>query len=104
MYMPDSFKLPLLSYSIVNHPWYSSYIIYILVLTLYLYLPWYNFRSGTEEDYSELTQLLQDIAEYERDVAEAQRNEKQLKKKKEEEEKRQAQEMRNQAMMTVSSK
>lgn len=71
---------------------------------VFIHLPWYNFRSGTEEDYSELTQLLQDIAEYERDVAEAQSNDKQQKKKKEAEEKRQAQEMRNQAMMTIGSK
>lgn len=80
------------------------------LVTCSLVCIWFHFehgvisRSGTEEDYSELTQLLQDIAEYQRDVLEAQIKEKKQKKRKEAEEKRQAEDMRTSAMMTMSSK
>lgn len=60
-------------------------------------------RSGTEEDYSELTVLLEDIASYQRDVIGALNREKEGKKKKEMEDKQQGEEMRKAAMETLSS-
>ena len=60
--------------------------------------------SGTEEEYDELTQLLEDIATYRRDVLTVLNNEKEAKKKKEEEDKKRAEEMRTAAMETLSSR
>lgn len=59
-------------------------------------------RSGTEEEYDELTQLLEDIFTYRRDVLAALSKEKEEKKKKELCEKKQAEDMRESAMETLS--
>lgn len=51
-------------------------------------------RSGTEVDYSELTQLLEDIAFHQRDIIAVLNKEKEGKKKKEMEDKQRGEEMR----------
>ena len=50
-------------------------------------------RSGTEEDYGELTQLLEDISTYRRDVLTALNKAKQEKKQKEQDDKAKGEEM-----------
>ena len=42
---------------------------------------YFSFRSGTEEEYGELNQLLESITSYRRDYAELRNNEKVLRKK-----------------------
>ena len=64
------------------------------------------FRSGTEEEYGELEQLLEDISSYMEDFAiqKAETKEKRdQKKRKEEEDKRKGLEMRRAAMEGLSS-
>ena len=64
-------------------------------------------RSGTEEDYGELTQLLEDIFTYRRDVLPVLNKEKQERQKQEkqkQEDKKQAEAMRKSAMETFSRK
>ena len=63
---------------------------------------WY--RSGTEEEYTELVQLLEDISSYRRDVEEALEKEKEKRKQKEINDKRTGVEMRKSAMETLSRK
>ncbi|CAB4023044.1 Hypothetical predicted protein [Paramuricea clavata] len=55
-------------------------------------------RSGTEEDYGELSQLLEDISTYRRDCIEAKQIQKERKMKKEEADRKQAEHIRNSAM------
>ena len=55
-----------------------------------------NYTSGTEEDYSELTQLLEDISMHMRDFEELKERDKD--EKKEAEDKSKAEEMRRAAM------
>ena len=58
-------------------------------------------RSGTEEEYSQLSQLLQDIATYRRDIEEHKaktEKEKEQKKMKEREDKKMGEEIRKKAM------
>ena len=55
------------------------------------------YRSGTEEEYTELSQLLQDIETYQRDVQN-------VKRKKEVDEKKIAEEMRASAMESLARK
>ena len=55
------------------------------------------YRSGTEEEYTELSQLLQDIETYQRDVQN-------VKRKKEVDEKKIAEEMRASAMESLAHK
>ena len=55
-------------------------------------------RSGTEEDYGELSQLLEDISTYRRDCVEAKQIEKEKKMRKEEADRKQAEHIRNSAM------
>ena len=62
------------------------------------------YRSGTEEEYDELSQMLEDIASYQRNVSAVLNQEKKEKKKKELEDKKNAEVMRNSAMETMSSK
>jgi hypothetical protein len=61
-------------------------------------------RSGTEEDYSELSQLLEDISTYRRDCIEAKQIEKERKLKKEEADRKQAEHIRNSALGNLGSK
>lgn len=64
-------------------------------------------RSGSEEEYSELNQLLEDIATYRRDMHELktkQTEEKEQKKRKEMEDKKKGLEMRQAAIEGMSSK
>ena len=57
-----------------------------------------NYRSGTEEEYDELSQLLEDISSYMRDFEELK-----AKKKKEADDKRKAEDMRRAAMEGMAS-
>ncbi|XP_068739798.1 uncharacterized protein [Montipora capricornis] len=64
-------------------------------------------KSGTEEEYSELSQLLQDISTYRRDMEENKAKtakEKEQKKKKEREDKKMGEEIRKKAMEGLASK
>ena len=71
-----------------------------LVITL-IGMP--NYRSGTEEEYCELTQLLEDISTYMRDFEEVKERDKNVKKKKEAEDKSKAEEIRRAAMEGMAS-
>ena len=71
--------------------------------SLFLFADLCNCRSGTEEDYSELTQLLEDIYTFKQDL-QATLNEEKEAKKKELDDKRRAEEMRNSAMETMARK
>ena len=62
-----------------------------------------NYRSGTEEEYCELAQLLEDISTYMGDFEEVKERDKNVKKKKEAEDKRKAEEMRRAAMEGLAS-
>lgn len=57
-----------------------------------------------EEEYSELTQLLEDISTYQKDVREAQLKEKEEKRQKLIDERQKTEEMRRSAMETISCK
>ena len=61
-------------------------------------------RSGTEEEYDELSQLLEDIYTLRKDAEETQKKEKENKKRKEKEDKRKAAEMRDAALLSLGSK
>ena len=61
------------------------------------------FRSGTEEEYDELSQLLDGIISFRRDFAEQKEMEKELKKKKEEDDRNKAEIMKNAAMARMAS-
>ena len=61
-------------------------------------------RSGTEEDYTELMQLLEDIQQYNQDFALAKAEEMKTATQKRNEEKRKGEEMRKAAMEGMSSK
>ena len=61
-------------------------------------------RSGTEEEYDELSQLLEDIYTVRKDAEETQKKEKENKKQKEKEDKRKAAEMRDAALLSLGSK
>ena len=61
-------------------------------------------RSGTEEEYDELSQLLEDIYTFRKDAEETQKKEKENKKQKEKEDKRKATEMRDAALLSLGSK
>ena len=61
-------------------------------------------RSGTEEEYDELSQLLEDINTFRKDAEETQKKEKENKKQKEKEDKRKAAEMRDAALLSLGSK
>lgn len=66
-----------------------------------MFILWITKRSGTEEEYSELSQLLQDITTYRRDIEEYKAKtakEKGHKKKKEREDKKMGEEIRKKAM------
>ena len=63
-----------------------------------------NYRSGTEEEYSELTQLLEDISTHMKEFDELKERDKdEKKKKKEAEDKSKAEEMRKAAMEGIAS-
>ena len=60
-------------------------------------------RSGTEEEYTELQQLLEDISSYLRDFVAAKAAQKAANKKKDEDDKRKGEEMRRAAMEGIAS-
>lgn len=60
--------------------------------------------SGTEEEYTELHQLLEDITTYLKDAAELKKEKGDIRKKKEAEDKRKGEEMRKAAMESLASK
>ena len=61
-------------------------------------------RSGTEEEYTCLHKLLQDIASYQEDFAKKVSEKKSADEEKKQEDKRKGEEMRNAAMNRLSSK
>ena len=61
-------------------------------------------RSGTEEEYNQLHQLLKDIYTFRQDIQEQKRKDKEEKKKKEREEKTNGEEMRAAALSGMASK
>ena len=65
---------------------------------------YFAFRSGTEEEYGELNQLLESITSYRRDFSELRNNEKAERKKKEEDDKNRAVTMKIAAMERMDSK
>jgi len=76
-----------------------------ILITCHFVLP-FGCRSGTEEEYSELHQLLEDISSYLRDfntIRAAQAAERAAQLKKAEEDKRKGEEMRRAAMEGISS-
>ena len=62
------------------------------------------FRSGSEEDYTELQQLLEDIQQYLQDLAIAKAEEMKTATQKCNEDKRKGEDMRKAAMEGISSK
>jgi hypothetical protein len=62
------------------------------------------FRSGTEEEYTELSQLLDGIISFRRHFAEQKEQEKELKRKTEEDDRNKAEMMKNAAMERMASK
>ena len=69
-----------------------------IVVTNILYCCPYIYRSGTEEEYTELAQLLEDICTYMCDLVDIKNKEKEEKRKKELNERMQAEDMRKTAM------
>jgi hypothetical protein len=63
----------------------------------------YKCRSGTEEEYAELEQLLEDIATYVRDMAEPKANQQKVASLKKSEDKRKGEETRKAAMEGITS-
>ena len=63
---------------------------------------YYN-SSGTEEEYTELCQLLEDICSYLRDVAELKKEKGQIRKRREAEDKLKGEQMRKAAMEGITS-
>ena len=61
------------------------------------------YRSGTEEEYTELTQLCEDITMYRHDVTELKMQQASKKKKAAEDESKKAEEMRMAAMKGLAS-
>ena len=61
-------------------------------------------RSDTEEEYSEFTQLLEDISTYRRDMQGFKEKEKENKMQKEKSDKEKAEEMRAAALSGIASK
>jgi len=61
-------------------------------------------RSGTEEEYNQLHQLLEEIYTLRQDIQEQKRKDKEDKKKKEREEKMNGEEMRAAALSGMASK
>lgn len=66
-----------------------------------LYVTYITDRSGSEEEYSELEQLCEDIITYRRDLAET--KEKEAKKRKDENDRKKAEEMRQAAVERLAS-
>ena len=67
----------------------------------YMYIT--DTRSGSEEEYSELEQLCEDIITYRRDLAETKEKEKEAKKRKDEIDRKKAEEMRQAAVERLAS-
>lgn len=76
-------------------------LLYVLVIIAYVIS---TVRSGTEEEYSELVQLLEDISTYQRDMQTAIVQQKEKKKQKEMSDKSIGEEMRKAAMESLSRK
>lgn len=73
------------------------------------FIQWHLFtnafiRSGTEEDYTELSQLLEDIVIYRIDMQDTKIREQENKKQKEKKDREKALEMRSAALSGMSSK
>lgn len=66
-----------------------------------LYVTYITDRSGSEEEYSELEQLCEDIITYRRDLAET--KEKEAKKRRDENDRKKAEEMRQAAVERLAS-
>jgi len=64
----------------------------------------YCSRSGTEEEYTELDRLLEDIITYKRDVESKKEEEKKKRKEKEKKDKEKGLEMRQAALSSMYSK
>ena len=60
-------------------------------------------RSGTEDEYTELHQLLEDIYTFRKDTEELEKKEKDNKKQKEQSDREKGEQMREEAMMGMSS-
>ncbi|XP_015753499.1 PREDICTED: UPF0329 protein ECU05_1680/ECU11_0050-like isoform X2 [Acropora digitifera] len=60
-------------------------------------------KSGTEEEYGQLSQLLEDIYTFRKDSVEMQKKERESKKQKEKDDKRKAEEMRDAAMVGLGT-
>ena len=61
-------------------------------------------RSGTGEEYCELSQLLEEIYTFRKDAEQTQTKDKENKKQKEKEDKGKAEEMRDAALISLGSK
>ncbi|XP_015753498.1 PREDICTED: RNA-binding protein 25-like isoform X1 [Acropora digitifera] len=61
-------------------------------------------KSGTEEEYGQLSQLLEDIYTFRKDSVEMQKKERESKKQKEKDDKRKAEEMRDAAMVGLGKR
>lgn len=68
-----------------------------------LYVTYITDRSGSEEEYSELEQLCEDIITYRRDLAETKEKEKEAKKRRDENDREKAEEMRQAAVERLAS-
>ena len=75
----------------------------LIGLIFHLYLTYITDRSGTEEEYSELQQLCEDIVTFRRDMAETKEKEKEAKKRKDEDDRKKAEEMRRAAVDRLAS-
>ena len=62
-----------------------------------------NWRSGTEEEFTEIQQLCEDILVYRRDMIEMRKMEKESRTKREQEDKRKGEEMRQAAVKRIAS-
>lgn len=80
----------------------SSLFIHVSVCKCSVMCMW-PFRSGTEEEYTELAELLEDIRSYQRDFEEKAAEEKKSADEKKRQERRKGEEMRRLAMEGMSS-
>ena len=62
-----------------------------------------NWRSGTEEEFTEIQQLCEDILVYRRDMIEMRKMEKESRTKREQEDKRKGEEMQQAAVKRIAS-
>lgn len=70
---------------------------------MYSYVTYITDRSGSEEEYSKLEQLCEDIITYRWDLAEMKEKEKEAKKRKDENDRKKAEETRQAAVERLAS-